>query len=698
LKNNKTNRLNELYLQRDKINEEISYLENLNKTAFSKEEKIALFRSLFICREDVFAKQWINKDKHANFYPVQTSFKSGMYAPLSNKDIEEHLRGSSFLASYLINQHNFCKFLVLEISYDSKPALVNLLRKYELNAYFQVDSNNNLLMWIFLEDFISAKDVSCFAVQLLSEAYISGKTYPSSNFVNSSTLGAYIELPLYLKARNENKTVFINAKNESIKDQWKFLNSIKKLPKQKFYTLLKSQDISVFTQVEFPSFILELSLHDFVYIKTKNLSASLINTFKDFASFDNPQVKVLLNLRKPLYNIPRVIKNYEEDEHFLKLPRGLLYKIKDYLKENDVNYSVEDKRLCKKESFPKIVFTLRPEQEDAIKEIKKYDFSLCIAPPGYGKTLIASKMIEVREVNVLVLVNKNMLLDQWIERFVDYFSMNKKEVGFLGKSKNTLNKRLDIATMQSLKNQPELIKEYSFVIVDECHHIPAVTFEQIIKNFRGKYILGLSATPKRKDGLQEILYEQVGKVAYEFRKKRDITHKFVLVETEFTSNSDNYSTLINEIGADNTRNELIISHIKKHIKRKILLLSDRIEHINILQEMLEENNIDYLSIHGSMSKKEQQANIKLVEEKSLILATTSYFGEGIDFPHLNTIMFVTPISYYGRLVQYLGRVGRNGQECLALDFYDVNNVMLKSTFKKRLEGYKQMHYKKGNEC
>jgi len=695
LKTVKRNRLDELYLQRDKINEEIHQLESLNKENFSKDEKIDLFRSLFICREDIFAKKWENKENKAHFFPVETFFKSGIYSPLSNKDIEDHLRGRTFLASYLINQDNFCRFFLLEISYDSKAALVTLLKKYDLNAYFEIDSQANLVMWIFLEEPILAKDVSMFAGQILKEAYISGKTYPSSNFVNSSTLGSYIELPLFLSARNDNKTVFINAKNEVIKDQWKFLNAIKKLPKRKFYSLLKQEKITVFEEVEFPSFILELTLHDFVYIKTKNLSASLINIFKDFASFPNPQVKILLNLRKPLYNIPRVIKNYEEDENFLKLPRGLLYKVKDYLKNNDVNYSIEDKRLFNKELFPSIVFTLRPEQNDAIEEIKKYDFSLCVAPPGYGKTLIASKMIEVRQANTLVLVNKNMLLDQWIERFVDYFSMNKKDIGFLGKSKNTLNKRLDIATMQSLKNQPELIKDYSFVIVDECHHIPAVTFEQIIKNFRGKYILGLSATPKRKDGLQEILYEQVGKVAYEFRKKRDIVHKYVLIETEFSSNSDNYSTLINEIILDDKRNHLIIDKIKENLKRKILLLTDRIEHINILQNILDENTIDYVSIHGTLSKKEQKENIALVEKKNLILATTSYFGEGIDFPHLNTIMFVTPISYYGRLVQYLGRVGRNGQECLALDFYDLNNAMLKSTYKKRLDGYKEMHYKKG---
>ncbi len=152
MKTVKRNRLDELYLQRDKINEEIHQLESLNKENFSKDEKIDLFRSLFICREDIFAKKWENKENKAHFFPVETFFKSGIYSPLSNKDIEDHLRGRTFLASYLINQDNFCRFFLLEISYDSKAALVTLLKKYDLNAYFEIDSQANLVMWIFLEE------------------------------------------------------------------------------------------------------------------------------------------------------------------------------------------------------------------------------------------------------------------------------------------------------------------------------------------------------------------------------------------------------------------------------------------------------------------------------------------------------------------------------------------------------------------
>jgi superfamily II DNA or RNA helicase len=205
--------------------------------------------------------------------------------------------------------------------------------------------------------------------------------------------------------------------------------------------------------------------------------------------------------------------------------------------------------------------------------------------------------------------------------------------------------------------------------------------------------LGLSATPNRKDGLDPILFQQLGDISYEYKKKRTHYNKLKIIRTDFVSDAENYSTIINELCVDEKRNDLIISAIKDNIKRKILVLTDRIEHINLLETLLENEGIDFVCVHGSMNKKQQVENMKLVKEKSLILATTSYFGEGIDFPHLNTILFATPISYYGRLIQYLGRIGRGNQECLAIDFLDSKNAMLNSSYKKRLDGYKQMHYK-----
>ena len=700
-------RLEELYIQKTKIEEEIAFLTNqikekatLNqKKSFSKNEKIELFKSLFVARFDIYAKKWVSRDgSKQGFFPVTKTFQGEDYTPLTNYEIEEHLRGNLFLASYCINQKNMSKFVVFEIADEDKFKLQIALNSLNIKAYYELSSYNSLFVWVFFEEEISSKIAFNFALYLLKKANISAKTYPNKEFATKENLGNCIELPLHLKHRDKNRTVFIDMNTNKIyEDQWSVLANVSKVSKQ---TISNFADVPNSTNVqkdlkkiEFPLEKIEIILEDYIYIPTFNLSKSLISKLKSFATFENPQIKVLLSLRKPLFNTPKYIRSFEENENFLMLPRGLKETLIDFFNVNAVSYSFVDKRVLNKIQTKTVTFNLRPEQNEAIKEIKKSDYSICVAPPGFGKTLLGAKIFEIRACTTLIVVNKNMLLNQWIERFVDYFGYNKKDIGYLGKGFNKLNGQIDVATMQSLKNDPKIIENYSFVIVDECHHIPALTFEQIIKSFKGKYILGLSATPNRKDELQPILFQQLGEISYEYKKKKTHINKLQIIRTQFVSNADNYATIINELCIDEDRNNLIVDIIKKNIDRKILLLTDRIEHINVLENLLQKENIDYISVHGSLNKKEQVENMNLVKTKSLILATTSYFGEGIDFPHLNTILFATPISYYGRLIQYLGRIGRGNQECLAIDFLDSKNAMLNSAYKKRLEGYKQMHYR-----
>ncbi|RXJ84286.1 DEAD/DEAH box helicase [Arcobacter sp. CECT 8985] len=698
-------KLNQLYKQKEQIEEEIKALEAtlLNtptKTSFSKDEKINIFKSLFVNRFDIYARKSVSKDKSKqNFFPVTQTFKGEDYIPLTDQEIELHLRGIVHLASYVIDYKNRSKYVVIEILDDDKFKLQIALNSLNIRAYFEKSHISTLRAWIFFNEYTSAKKANLFANEIIKKANISAKIFPKQHFATKANLGSKIELPLHLFYRKENKTVFIDINTSKVyEDQWSILNNVSKVSKEQIEKLcvneeVKAFDSTTFEQISLPNFELKLIIYDFLYIPTKDLSKTFINKLKSFASFENPQIKVLLSLRKPLYNTPRVIKNFEEDEKYLKLPRGLIYQTFKFFDDNKVKYNLDDKKFFEKIETKKVTFTLRDEQQEAITNIMKTDFSICVAPPGFGKTLIGAKMTELRSCSTIVVVNKNMLLNQWIQRFIDYFGYSKNDIGYLGKGKNKLNGNIDIATMQSLKNDPDIINDYSFVIVDECHHIPAVTFEQIIKQFHGKYVLGLSATPKRKDGLDPILFQQLGNISYEYKKKKTTTNRLKIIRTTFESNADNYATLINELCANQSRNLLILNEIKNNIKRKILVLSDRIEHLNFLEKMLSEENIDFVCIHGSMNKKEQNENMKQVKSKSLILATTSYFGEGIDFPHLNTILFATPISYYGRLIQYLGRVGRDGQECLAIDFLDSKNAMLNSAYKKRLEGYKQMHYK-----
>ena len=698
--------LEELYFQKQKLEEKIKELENFlknqkskDKKEFSKDEKIELFRELFIARTDIYAKKWKSKDgTKEGFSPVSKTFMGDDFLPLTNKELEEHLRGNIFLASYLIDKKQECKYVVLELNSEDVFKLQRTLLELNISASYSLSSYNSIFAWIFFKEKISSNISFSFLYFLQKKANISVKLYPNSEFSTQEKLGSYIELPLQLFYRNKNRTVFLDINTKKVfHDQWNYLANIKKASKEQIYSfaqVLKPQNIQRdLKSVDFPQNSIDIVLDSGINFPIQSLSKSFISKLKSFASFENPQIKLLLSLRKPLYNTPKYLKGYEESSEFLTLPRGLKEKLFEYLNYNLVKYKIIDNRVFEKIETKRILFTLRAEQEDAIKEILKYDSSICVAPPGFGKTLIGAKIFEQRAVKTLIIVNKNMLLDQWISRFVDYFGYKKSDIGFLGKSQNRLNGNIDIATMQSLNNIPELVENYTQVIVDECHHIPALTFEQIVKNFKGKYILGLSATPNRKDELDPILYQQLGNISYEYKKPKTHTNRLLVIKTEFTSSADNYAAIINELVSNEDRNRQIVKTIKENIDRKILLLSDRIEHLNLLENILKEEKIDFVSVHGSQNKKEQVENMQKVKTSSLILATSSFFGEGIDFPHLNTIIFATPISFYGRLIQYLGRIGRGNQECLAIDFLDSKNAMLNSTYKKRLEGYKAMHYK-----
>ena len=698
--------LEELYFQKQKLEEKIEELESFlknqkskDKKEFSKDEKIELFRELFISRTDIYAKKWKSKDgTKEGFSPVSKTFMGDDFLPLTNKDLEEHLRGNIFLASYLIDKKQECKYVVMELNSEDVFKLQRALLELNISASYSLSSYNSIFAWIFFKEKISSNISFSFLYFLQKKANISVKLYPNSEFSTQEKLGSYIELPLQLFYRNKNRTVFLDINTKKVfHDQWNYLANIKKASKEQIYSfaqVLKPQNIQRdLKTVDFPQNSIDIVLDSGINFPIQSLSKSFISKLKSFASFENPQIKLLLSLRKPLYNTPKYLKGYEESSEFLTLPRGLKEKLFEYLNYNLVKYKIIDNRVFEKIETKRILFTLRAEQEDAIKEILKYDSSICVAPPGFGKTLIGAKIFEQRAVKTLIIVNKNMLLDQWISRFVDYFGYKKSDIGFLGKSQNRLNGNIDIATMQSLNNIPELVENYTQVIVDECHHIPALTFEQIVKNFKGKYILGLSATPNRKDELDPILYQQLGNISYKYKKPKTHTNRLLVIKTEFTSSADNYATIINELVSNEDRNRQIVKTIKENIDRKILLLSDRIEHLNLLENILKEENIDFVSVHGSQNKKEQVENMQKVKTSSLILATSSFFGEGIDFPHLNTIIFATPISFYGRLIQYLGRIGRGNQECLAIDFLDSKNAMLNSTYKKRLEGYKAMHYK-----
>jgi len=723
--------LNELYLklnllesQKQSIEKEILETKRIIEklSPFSKQQKISLFKSLFIAREDVYPAYWISKDGTKKGYsPATYTFRGKDYIPISDSIIQKHLEGKIRLGTYAVINQTMAKFLIIDLDKASFIEDTRAINKicHELNITPLIElskSGNGIHIWFFFETLVHASSVRKLGDILITKAMDIANSidmgsydrmFPNQDFVAPDALGNLVALPLQYTSRTENKTVFINIDTmQPYSDQWNILKTVSRISSTKLSNLLQSNIVSNTSEIDslmpweikqnkpisFPKSTKAI-IYEALYIEKMELSKTLLNTLQRLASFTNPEFYIRQNLRKSTFNTPRIISLFEINERYIILPRGLISKIQHLFQSNNASLIIEDKRFSKKIDKPKFSIKLRDNQKTAYNKILKNDYALLIAPPGFGKTAIASAVIAKRRVNTLILVHKITLLEQWAEKLSEYFDIDKKTLGQLGKGKKKLTSNIDIAMLQSLKNRPELIEDYSQIIVDEAHHIPAVSFEVPLKKFRGKYVVGLSATPKRQDGMHPIMSMQCGDIVHEIKRDKEQTHTLKSIRTKFEAYENEFTMILGELVEDFERNKLIISEIEKLEGRKILIISERIEHLNILYHGLKSKNIKSTLLYGGMGTKIQRSALEEAHHANIILSTSGYIGEGIDFAHLDTIVFTMPISYQGRIVQYLGRVGRRGQKCLAIDFVDENVAMLKSSFTKRLKGYKQMGYK-----
>jgi len=716
-------RLKELESKKAIIEAEIKVIkQQISKSStLSQAEKIALFKSLFIGREDVYAQYWVKADgTKKGYFPQTYTYKGKDYKPVTLEVIRKHLEGKVRLGTYAVVDQFMARFLVFDLDKKSfvedARAIHVVSQEFQLTPLFEISkSGNGIHIWYFFEMPVRAVDARRLGDMILTKAMdlssgIDMKSYdrmfPNQDFVSPDALGNLIALPLHYGSRSENKTVFIDIDTlMPYDDQWLLLRRVKRITVQQLNTILKAHTAYKGNEQEnlmpwaikeekplvFPKHT-NAVLYDALYIEKTDLTKEVMNRLQRMASFANPEFYIRQNLRKSTYNTPRVITSYDLNERYIILPRGLAIKVQKMFAKHSALLQIEDKRPVQSIEKMRFHLKLREEQKSAFDTLTKMDYSVLIAPPGFGKTAIASAIISKRSVTTLILVHKTTLLEQWIERLSEYFKLDSKEIGQLGKGKKRINSKIDVATLQSLKNRSELIEAYTQVIVDEVHHIPAVSFEVPLKRFRGKYLLGLSATPIRQDGMHPIMFMQCGEIGFEKKQKRSQTHRLIKVQTEFESMYEDFAAILNELAEDEARNRLIVQEIQKLSDRNVLILSDRIEHLNILYHMLDAKTVNSVLLHGGLSQKMQKVAITEAQDARIILSTSSYIGEGIDFSHLDAIVFTMPVSFSGRLIQYLGRIGRRGQRCIAVDFIDEHMPMLRASFAKRSKAYKKMGY------
>lgn len=433
-------------------------------------------------------------------------------------------------------------------------------------------------------------------------------------------------------------------------------------------------------------------------------------------------------MRLPVYNLPRIISCSEITDDYFILPRGCEDSAMDFLRENNVDVEIQDKANPGMPITVEFNGLLYPEQEQAIVELARHRCGTLYATTAFGKTVTAAAMIARKEVNTLILVHTKALLDQWRERLSEYLitdfqpeeqpkgrGRRKKfqQFGALSSTENTLNGNIDIALLQSCINDNEVkpfVREYGVVIVDECHHAPAVNFERVLREVNARYVYGLTATPIRKDGHQPIIFMQCGEIRYTSDAKAQLSKQSFrrLLIPRFTShrnlNADgsNYAQILDELTENESRNKLILDDVAANLAegRTPIILTARTAHVDILTEQCRKicpNVIRLVGNDSAKAKREVMSRLNDIpaNELLIIVATGKYVGEGFDLPRLDTLMLALPVSWKGLIAQYTGRLHRNypgKNETRIYDYIDLRVPVCDSMYRKRLQGYKAVGY------
>ena len=429
------------------------------------------------------------------------------------------------------------------------------------------------------------------------------------------------------------------------------------------------------------------------------LSGKVVAKLKKTASFPNPEFYKLQKMRMQTYPHPRFIFSGELRLDQIILPRGVLDEVVKILTIAGAKVVIRDERIVRKKVKVEFKGELTPVQQSAIKVWKSTDFGILVAPPGAGKTVIGCAMIAQRKVTTLVLVHRQELLEQWKKRMTEFLGIPPKEIGVLTGSKKKLTGRIDIASIHSLRHVEdlsEISQNYSQIIIDECHHIPAISFEAILKELPARYVLGLTATPYRKDGHEKILFQQCGPIRHEIKSADGgvLTKSVAIHETGFRTSSDlgqrpPYHVLIHCLVNDMMRNQKISRLTIECVGNSAfpLLISDRKDHLDLLEAEIKRQlessekklDLEIVRLDGDLSMKQRKLALELIKtarenlKSVLLMSTGSLIGEGFDLPELDTLILATPLSFEGRMVQYAGRIHRLAEgktKVQVIDFVD----------------------------
>ena len=491
----------------------------------------------------------------------------------------------------------------------------------------------------------------------------------------------------------------------------------------------KPWEVPVTAKIEKSDFSFEVVItrSNMLYIPLNLLSSKVLNHLRRIASFRNPEFYSKQALRLSTYQTPRIISCADLTEEFLALPRGCEDAVTTLLKEKNVAYRFEDKTNHGRPISVHFNGELRENQQKAVNTLAMNNTGVLSATTAFGKTVAAIGLIARHSVNTLILVHTKALLDQWVKRLEQFLVIddvpviekdkhkkNLSPIGTLTSTGNKLHGIIDIALMQSCISDGEvrpIVKDYGQVIADECHHVSAVNFEQILKTVNARYVYGLTATPIRKDGHQPIIFMQCGPIRYNADAKaqmRDQTFQRLLVPrfTPFRTVSGedlSFTKVAHQLAEDEYRNLFIVKDVIEALKegRSPIILTSRTAHVEILADLLKPHCPNVITLVGSESIKEKRQKMEYLQsipssEPLVIVATGKYVGEGFDYARLDTLFLVSPVAWKGIVAQYAGRLHREfegKQDVQIYDYIDIRVPVCESMYRKRLKGYASIGYR-----
>jgi superfamily II DNA or RNA helicase len=684
---------------------------------------------------------------------------------VSDDIIEQHLRGTIrpragafVMGVYPLLHDDTCWFLAAD--FDDEDWAVDALaymqtcRVWGIPAALERSrSGAGGHVWIFFSGKVSARDARQLGAALLTETmerrpeirFTSyDRFFPNQDIMPNGKFGNLIALPLQRQAKADGNSLFVDDDLQPYKDQWAFLSTLPRMSPEAVSTLVRQAErqdrvIAVRMPVEeenaeqpwllspsrrqAPAPITEplpnsvdVRLADEVYIDRSQLPAVMVTRLIRLAAFQNPEFYRAQAMRMPTYDKPRIISCANLHPTLVSLPRGCLDESLELLRTHGIESAIIDHRETGDDIPFRFIGKLHKEQQAAVKALEAYDTGVLAATTGFGKTVVAAALIARRGCSTLVLVHRRELLTQWIERLSTFLGLERKEIGVIGGGRRKPTGHIDVALIQSLVRKGEvsdLISGYGQLIVDECHHLSARSFELVTQRSKARYVLGLSATVTRKDGHHPIIFMQCGPVRYRVDLKaqaarRSFEHIVRLHETSFIlspfiddTKRSSMASIYAELARDEQRNALIHKEVADALEngRSPLVLTQRREHIEALQARFEQLTPNVIVLHGGMGARERRRVEEHMrasqDEKRILLATGRYLGEGFDDPRLDTLFLTAPISWKGTLAQYVGRLHREHDgksEVVVHDYVDVAVPFLARMANKRQAGYRALGY------